>query len=434
MRKALIVGASELHTAVRSRAFLISLVAMPVLMLGSIVAQHLLAKRVDTTARRFAVIDRSGKIWDGLATAAERHNREVAATPDRPATGGAFTPERIEPGATLDETRLALSDRVRKRELFAFIEIPPDVLREDAGARGVVSYYSDDPSKTELLQWLRQAITDEARAQRLRAIGADPTTIARLTTPVGAMALGLWTRGDGGTIQPAKPVDKIRTFVVPMVLMFIVFIVVMTSTPMLLNSVLEEKMSRISEVLLGSVTPFELMLGKLLGAAGTALLLGTIYVAGGLGVARYLGYGEIVPLSLFPALLLFLVLAVFFFGSLYIAIGSACSELKDAQSLMMPVILLTVMPMMVWSAVLRDPNGGLSVGMSLFPPATPFLMLLRMALHPAPPMWQVGLSVLLTTLATIGCVWAAGRIFRIGVLAQGKPASFADMARWVFTK
>jgi ABC-2 type transport system permease protein len=201
-----------------------------------------------------------------------------------------------------------------------------------------------------------------------------------------------------------------------------------------LNSVLEEKTSRISEVLLGSVTSFELMLGKLLGSAGMALILGGIYIAGGLVVAHRYGMDNVIPATMWPWLVGFLVLAILFYGSLYIAVGAACTEFRDAQSLMMPIVMLTIMPMMAWSAVLRDPNGSLAVGMSLFPPATPFLMLLRLALTPGPPMWQVGLSFLLTLLMAVGCVWAAGRIFRVGVLAQGKAASYGDMIRWVFAK
>ena len=93
------------------------------------------------------------------------------------------------------------------------------------------------------------------------------------------------------------------------------------------------------------------------------------------------------------ALALFLVLAVMLYGSLYMAVGAACSELKDAQSLMMPVMLLSMLPMFVWTAVIQNPSSPIAVGMSLFPPATPFLMMMRLALKPSPPAWQVGLGI-----------------------------------------
>jgi ABC-2 type transport system permease protein len=101
---------------------------------------------------------------------------------------------------------------------------------------------------------------------------------------------------------------------------------------------------------------------------------------------------------------------------------------------MMPVMLLSMFPIFVWTAVLKNPASPLSVGMSLFPPATPFLMLMRLALSPAPPAWQVLLSVVLTTLTAIFCVWAAGKIFRTGLLMQGKAPGFTELARWVVAK
>jgi ABC-2 type transport system permease protein len=88
----------------------------------------------------------------------------------------------------------------------------------------------------------------------------------------------------------------------------------------------------------------------------------------------------------------------------------------------------------VWTVVLKAPNSPMSVGFSLFPPATPFLMLLRLALHPGPPMWQAALGIGLTVASTMICVWAAGRIFRIGLLMQGKAPSYVEMVRWVFMR
>ena len=130
-------------------------------------------------------------------------------------------------------------------------------------------------------------------------------------------------------------------------------------------------MSRISEVLLGSVTPFELMMGKLLGNAGIAMLLAALYVGGGFAVAAYHGYADVVSPGLIAALVFFLILAILLYGSLYMAVGSACSELKDAQSLMMPVMLLSMFPMFVWTAVLKNPSSPLSVGHVALPAGQP---------------------------------------------------------------
>ncbi len=99
--------------------------------------------------------------------------------------------------------------------------------------------------------------------------------------------------------------------------------------------------------------------------------------------------------------------------------------------MMTPVMLFMMVPVFTWGAVLRAPDSPLAVGLSLLPTAAPFLMLLRIALQPGPPAWQVALSLTLTALATAGTVWAAGRIFRTGILMQGKSASLREMLRWV---
>ena len=178
-------------------------------------------------------------------------------------------------------------------------------------------------------------------------------------------------------------------------MMMILLFSVMSGAPQLLNSVIEEKMSRISEVLIGSITPFELMMGKLLGCVAVSVLLAAIYVAGGIITAQYYGYGDAIRASDVGWLLLFLLMASFMFGSIFITIGAACSDLKDAQGMMTPAMLIMMFPWMTWFAILNAPDSPMSVGLSLFPTNAPFLMLLRIMLPPGPPVWQIALSVVL---------------------------------------
>lgn len=442
LRKIWVVATTEFGSAIRTKSFLVGLLLLPIIMGASILLQVFVAGRVDTKPRKFVVIDRSGVLAPAIRQAAEAHN---AKTPD--ARAGNARP-RMEPeiaslpdrGDSESGLALALSDRIRRGELDAYVAIPADVVEPAApGAPpAMIAYHSNNPNDDILRKWLGEVINNEVRGRRFRSAGLDRAVAERLSQPVMVENLELVERGEKGTTGPgigsAAKVDPIRTMAVPAVLMFVMFFVIMTSAPQLLNSVIEEKMSRISEVLLGSLTPFELMMGKLLGNTGIAMLLAALYVGGGFAVAAYHGYANVVSPGLIAALAFFLVLAILLYGSLYTAVGAACSELKDAQALMMPVMLLSMLPIFVWTAVLRNPASPLSVGMSLFPPASPFLMLMRMALKPAPPAWQVGLAVVLTTLTALATVWAAGKIFRTGLLMQGKAPSFAELARWVMAK
>ena len=441
IQKVWTIAATEFSTAVRSKSFILGLLLLPVIMGGSILLQKFAAEQVDTRTRKVAVLDGSGTIMPALQAAVEQRNAAVAPA-GKPAIGPIIEFEVITlPQGAVEGTLLELSNRVRDKSLDAFVEIPADVASTTSGVK--VSYYSGNPNDDVVRDWLAGVVNGEVRRQRYEEAAIDRQLAERLSAMVQVENLGLLERISApssaitpGTdrIKAAEKIDPVRTLVVPAVLMFVIFMVVMTSAPQLLNSVLEEKMSRISEVLLGSVTPFELMLGKLLGNVGIASVLATLYVGAAMPWPSVTGMAMWSILGCSLAWQLFLVLAVMLYGSLYMAIGAACSDLKDAQSLMMPVMLLSMLPIFLWMAVLRNPTSGLSVGLSLFPFSTPFLMLLRMALTPSPPVWQVLLSILLTTLTALACVWAAGKIFRVGLLMHGKTPSYRDMARWVMAR
>jgi ABC-2 type transport system permease protein len=294
-----------------------------------------------------------------------------------------------------------------------------------------VQYHSNHPSYDVLPAFLESAVGRAVLAIRFKAAALDPRLIDRLTRAPELENLGLVERDTAGQIRSPVAIDRLRAVAVPAAFMALMFLVVMSSSPQLLNSVMEEKMSRISEVLISSITPFELMMGKLLGSAAVSMLLAGVYLTGSYRVAAYWGYADALTPQMVGWFLLYLLCAVLLFGSLFISIGAACSDFKDAQSMMTPSMLLVMIPVFTWTAVLRAPDSALAVALSLFPPATPFLMLLRLALRPAPPAWQLALSVVLVGLTVIVAVRAAGKIFRAGILMHGKSASVREMIRWM---
>ena len=425
--KAVIVAISEFTTLVRSKAFIIGLLMMPLFSIVAVGVMRFTRDATDIRPRRFAVVDRSGALYAPLQAAADEWNAGVRAV--SPQTAPLFLPEAAAFDQRDDQARAALSDRVRTDDLYAFVEIPADVLSPDA--RSEIRYYSNHPAYRPLPSWISSTINREIVNRRFREAAVDRALVARLTRRVDMSELGLFQRETTGAIKAAAPIDKVRTIAIPVAMMAIVLFSVMSGAPQLFNSVIEEKMSRISEVLIGSVTPFELMMGKLSGAIAVSLLLASVYVVGGLSVARRFGYADVVHGADIAWLFLFLLMASFMFGSVFITIGAACSDLKDAQGMMPPAMLLLMLPWLTWFAVLNAPDSPIAIGLSMFPTAAPFLMLLRIMLPPGPPLWQVVVSVAITATATVAMVYAAGRIFRTGLLMQGKAASFAEMWRWV---
>ncbi len=140
---------------------------------------------------------------------------------------------------------------------------------------------------------------------------------------------------------------------------------------------------------------------------------------------------SLVPTSLLIWFIAFEIMACLLFGSVFIAVGAACTEIKEAQSMLMPVMLVLVMPMMVWFNVMQEPLSKFAMWISLFPPATPLLMLLRVAASPMVPMWQPLLGMVLVVIATVICIFAAGRVFRIGILMQGKAPKLTELFGWI---
>ena len=425
--KALIVAISEFTTLVRSKAFIIGLLMMPVFSGVAILVQRATKDATDINDRRFAVVDFTGVLYGPLKAAADEWNAAMRATNPQVAPLYLPTEVKVEPGDT--QALAALSDRVRRNELYAFVEIPAGAL--DPAGGEPVRYYSNHPAYRPLPGWIAGTINREVVNRRFHDAAVDRTLVSRLTRRVEMSELGLLQRDASGIIKAAPPVDKVRTMLIPVVMMLILLFSVMSGAPQLLNSVIEEKMSRISEVLIGSVTPTELMMGKLAGSVAVSLLLAVLYVATGLGVARYFGYGDVVRASDIAWLFLFLLVSSFMFGSIFVAIGAACSDLKDAQGMMPPAMLLLMLPWLTWFSVLNAPDSPIALGLSFFPTATPFLMLLRIMLPPGPPMWEVILSLSIATATTFAMVYAAGKIFRTGLLMQGKAATIGEMWRWV---
>jgi ABC-2 type transport system permease protein len=430
MSRIFVVATTEFLTLVKTKAFIIGILMLPVMLGLSFGFQIFAARHADLDDYKFAVIDHTGVLYAVVAEAARVHNQRVGEGAAR--TGPYFLPTQLDASAAdLSNVRADLSSRVRKKELFGFVEIPASVLDVTQTDPDQIDYYTETPSYDSLPSWLNQVLQKEITGRRFATASVDRNLVAQLTRPARVTTLGLVERKADGTVSQAKRVNEIATFAVPFGMMYLLFIALMSSAAPLLTAVIEEKMSRISEVLISSITPTQLMLGKLVGVAGVAVLLALIYLGGGLYALLQSGQFELVQPSLIAWFVVFLLCAVLMFGSVFVAIGAACSDLKDSQSMMQPVMVFMLLPMFMSAIVMRQPNSMISVVASLFPTASPFLMLIRLAMSPPPPMWQVALSVVLTLGTTALFIWAAARIFRVGLLMQGKPPNLPELLKWI---
>ena len=434
MRKALVIARREYMAMVGSKAFLISLAVMPVFMLGGAVVPNLLRDRVDVRPKKVVVLDQSESLYEPLKAAVEMRNE----TAIRDVGTGKQTAPRYElsPGSGApvdDDLRLALSEQVRKGELYGFVEIPANAMERPAdGSPTQITFYAENTALSDVKRWFEVTLTSLVQTHRLQEAGIDPVVVNQ-SKAVNVEGRGLFEREADGGVKKADASQVMLAIFLPMGVMMFMFMVIMMSAQPMLESVLEEKTNRIAEVLLGSASPSQIMMGKLLGNVGASLTVVAIYATGGLALATYNDVADVVPFGLVPWFILFQILAVLMFSSLFLAIGSTVSQLKEAQSLLMPVWILIVIPMFVWFNIVREPNGSLAVVLSFIPPFTPMLMCLRMAATSAIPTWQpiVGLVIMLLTTAL--AVFVAGRIFRIGMLSQGRAPKLAELAKWAIT-
>jgi ABC-2 type transport system permease protein len=428
MSRVFTIAQSEFLTLVRTKAFIIGIFLMPVLMGLFMFFMNYAERHADTENRRFAVIDGTGRLYDAIAAAADAFNKESG--PDDKRTGPRFLPERVDVAAkSVDDTKVDLSDRIRKKELFAFVDIPADIV--EGGPDVAVKYYAENTSYERLPGWLRTALNDEIAKRRFQEAHVDQALVKKLTARAPLTTFGLVQRTAEGKVTDAKEVDEVSRIALPMFFLVLMFMSVMTSAQHLLNAIIEEKMSKISEVLLGSVTPFQLLAGKLVGVVGVSLLLSMVYFGGGIYTVIALGRVDLIDPRLIAWFLLFLICGALMFGSIFLALGSACSDLKDAQSMLQPAMILVLLAYLGSFVVMRAPDSAISVGMSFFPTMTPFTMMLRIVMPPGPPLWQVALSVVVLFVSTAGAIWAGARIFRVGLLMQGKAPNLPELMKWI---
>lgn len=199
----------------------------------------------------------------------------------------------------------------------------------------------------------------------------------------------------------------------------------------MISSIIEEKNSRIIEMLLSAVSPFELMAGKILGLAGVGLTVMILWGLAAYGAATWRGINVDIGPDLVAYGLVYYVLGFVLFSAILAGVGSVCNTIKETQSLMMPITLIFVVPLIAWPQLARDPNGDLARVLSYIPPTTPMLMVLRLA--SSPDIWwgEIPLSILLLVVGVFATIWGAAKVFRTGILLYGKRPGPREVLRWL---
>lgn len=458
MSKIFVIARREFWASVASKAFIISIVLMPVMMLGSIGVQLLIDMVKPDETRTLGIIDRTPgettKATETMAVLTEL-NKPTETDPAKKKRQVTLKFVRIAPSSNDPEAilkqRVEVADRVRSKELSGFFDIHPDALKapvKDGPAREDLVYYTDRTLDRDVQgtasTWVFMTVNIQKAAVMNPALllkgrtSYQPQELAAIIQEASkstgrALAMKDLPHIDVKTQQlvDGKEAKIAENIIVPVILMMLMFIVIMAGAAPLLQAVIEEKMQRIAEVLLGSARPFEILMGKLLGMSAVGILLALVYLGGGAFIAFRFDAARFLRPDLLVWFLIFECLALLMYGSIFLGVGSAVTDLKQSQSLMSPLMIIIMLPLMVIMTVVEDPSSTISRTLSFIPTATPMIMLARIALQADLPLWEPLLGVFLMLVTTLAVVFLAGRIFRIGYLAQGQMPKMGELVRWM---
>lgn len=426
----------EYRAAVRTKSFIIGLVLVPVMMAGGLVVTILTQNNVDIDARHFVIIDHSGLLEEDLSRAAELRNSEEII---HERTGELTAPPYYLEFEQADENdpaaqSLRLSDRVRSKELHAYIEIGPEVLHPyGQQEKAYLRYYSEHSFNDQYRYWFRDVINNNLRNKRAAELALDEAQSSNLNWWFGIEGMSLAEVDEKtGEQTAASQSSDMAGFFVPYALVLLMFMLVMTSATPQLSNVMEEKNEKVAEVLMGSVTPFQFMMGKVLGSVAVTMTTTLIYLTAAVGTMVYTGTENFIPYDALPWFLVYTLLFVLMVGAGMTALGATCNDNKDAQSLSFPAIMPLIIPMFFITAVIQDPTGSLATTLSLIPPFTPTMMIMRLGSSVSIPLWQPIVGLVGVALFALFTIWIGARVFRTAILITGQKPTMANLVKYAF--
>jgi ABC-2 type transport system permease protein len=410
LRDVLVIARREFLERVQSKWFVAMTLLGPIFMVALVVVPALLAGR-GAAGTRVEIIDRSGKLAEALAAElAEAQWKPVVVAPD--------TPDAVE------------MQRIRDNQINGFVTIP-----EDALGGGLILYRGNNGSNEGVARVLRDAVRKVVQIQRGKDAGIEPQKLEAVLARPNFVPL----HTDGKT----EGASGLAAFVIAYMLAFILYMVITLYGVSVMRSVVQEKTSRVMELMVATIKPRSLMAGKILGVGAAGLLQVAVWLAMGavtlayrdqiLGMFGVAGGGPALPPIGLPDLaiiLVYFVLGFFFYASMYAAVGAMVSSEQDTQQVQMPVTMLLVIGVLCLQIVSNEPRGTATAVMTLVPFWSSMLMPMRYVLGGATVV-DVAISVAILVVSTVVIARAAAKIYRVGVLMYGKRPGLKELIRWL---
>lgn len=434
MGKIGIIIEREFNQRVRKRSFIVTTIITPILLLGLMFAPVVIASLEGRQVREIAVVDLSGLVAGGL--------------------GSDGYMSFVQTDAPLDSLRADGGARY-----FGVLVIGEDVVADPSD----VKLYTFGPSTMALERGIASRIARIIEGEKLRSHNIDnlPQVLAEVKTDVRMQTFRLDATGSQTRSSSIAAMGAAYLFG------FMIYMFVFMYGAMVMQGVIEEKSSKVLEIMVSSVKPFELMLGKILGIAAVALTQFVIWMVflavAGLAVMQFLlpdaaavqgaGMVGMMPeaalgvvdldaaavvqsltdigflMRIIGGFVVYFVGGYLLYAAFFAAIGSAVDNVNDTQQLQLPVTIPLILSMVLLFGVMNEPNGSIAVWFSIIPFTSPIIMMARIPY--GVPVWEMVLSVVLLYGSFVFMVWVAGRIYRVGIFMYGKKPSFRELVRWI---
>ncbi|MBN2269819.1 MAG: ABC transporter permease [Sedimentisphaerales bacterium] len=420
MQKILKIAQREFVETAKTKTFILGLVMGPVIIIAIIFFTSL-ASDGKTGARppvNVLITDLSSQVFaEGDNSTFHDYNKsnpnrqiqisKLAAGPD--------------PNAAAEEGK----DSLRKGRCHAYVVLDEGIVQNEGKIR--IYTYKPKPREIDIIGTVRYLLREAVRNQRYEAQNLS----AELVNKLQDVQIEQIEVGPDDTDRVQSQADTGAKFMIPFAFMFLVYLGMVGTGQHLISSVIEEKGSRIIEVLLSAVSPFELMAGKIVGLAGVGLAIVGVWAAVAYVMAAWHDVSIEITAELMLYLVVYYILGFLLFSSFFAGAGSICNTIKETQGLMMPIMMVVIVPMISWWKLVQNPDGTLARALSFVPPLTSMVMVLRISAGSDIWIGEILGSIALLAATVVLAMWAAAKVFRTGILMYGKRPALREVFRWL---
>ncbi len=421
MSKILKVARREYVESVKSKTFIISVFMAPLIVVAIIFFSSRIAqtKSGSRPPLKIAITDLTGRLADEIKASFDTHNkssdnRQIIVT------------QTVADANSFDEQSSVQKNRLREGKIDSYVVIDSNIVSGD----GKISHYTykTKASNVDSLWIIEKLCRDAVIEYRYKIRNVDKELIDKLLkVPTQQIEIGQ----EQGQEKVKGKGEMITSMMVPFIFMLLMYLGIFINAQHMLTSVIEEKSSRVIELLLSAVNSFQLMAGKILGLAGIGLTVIALWVFAAYSAAQWRGLPIDITGWLFLYFVVYYILGFILLSAMVAGIGSICNTLKDAQNLMGPITIIYMLPIMSWFKLVQNPQGTYATALSYVPPLTPLVMMLRLSASSDVTIIEILATFVVLVVSVILVIWLSAKVFRTGILMYGKRPRLREVFRWL---